>query len=207
MLKSIFLLISELFLSQVCLIKLQQPHSKHATVNLIQHSVKMNSQAERSFADFYLTEEPSFSAKDSDENIVQMKITFKRTLSIEAKNTFLPSLLLVILSYVTAFFKLPKFFNTAITVNLSVMLTITTLLISVLNKLPTTSYLKWIEYWLIFAQMVPFTQALLITVIQWLMEKEDGSGKRISEKPECWMASEKPVEVRHSQKMGLYWLS
>ena len=129
-------------------------------MNLIQHIVKMNSEAERSFADFYLTEEPSFSAKDSDENIVQMKITFKRTLSIEAINTFLPSLLLIILSYITAFFKLPKFFNTAITVNLSVMLTITTLLISVLNKLPTTSYIKWIEYWLIFAQLVPFVQAI-----------------------------------------------
>ena len=153
-----------------------------------------------------MTEDPSFVSKDYDQKRVEMKITFKRTLSIEAKNTFLPSLLLVILSYVTAFFKLPKFFNTAITVNLSVMLTITTLLISVLNKLPTTSYLKWIEYWLIFAQMVPFTQALLITVIQWLMEKEDRSEKRISEKPGCWMASGKSFEVRHSQKMGLYWL-
>ena len=124
-----------------------------------------------------------------------MKITFKRTLSIEAINTFFPSLLLIILSYITAFFKLPKF-NTAITVNLSVMLTITTLLISVLNKLPTTSYIKWIEYWLIFAQLVPFTQALLITVLQWLMEKGEGNGERISEKPECWSASERPIEVR-----------
>ena len=63
------------------------------------------------------------------------------------------------------------------------MLTITTLLISVLNKLPTTSYIKWFEYWLIFAQLVPFTQALLITVLQWLMEKGEGNGERISEKP------------------------
>ena len=80
--------------SQVCRIKLQLPQSKHETVNLIQHSVKMNPEAERSFADFYLTEEPTFFEEDPHENIVQMKITFKRTLCIEAINTFLPSLLL-----------------------------------------------------------------------------------------------------------------
>ena len=180
--------------SQVCLIKLQQPQSKHETVNLIQHSVKMNPEAERSFADFYLTEEPSFSEEDSDETIVQMKITFKRTLSIEAINTFLPSLLLILLSYITAFFKLPKFFNTAITVNLSVMLTITTLLISVLNKLPTTSYIKWIEYWLIFALMAPFTQVILITAIQWLMEEAESTQNTISPQGEqCWMEDKREV--------------
>ena len=148
----------------------------------------MDPEAEKNFADFYLTEDPSFSEKDPDENTVQMKITFKRTLSIEAINTFLPSLLLIILSYITVFFKLPKFFNTAITVNLSVMLTITTLLISVLNKLPTTSYIKWIEYWLIFALMVPFTQAILITVLQWLMEEAENTQNTISpQQDQCWM--------------------
>ena len=157
--------------------------------------MKINHEAERSFADFYLTEEPSFSEEDSDETIVQMKITFKRTLSIEAINTFLPSLLLILLSYITAFFKLPKFFNTAITVNLSVMLTITTLLISVLNKLPTTSYIKWIEYWLIFAQLVPFSQALLITAVQWMMEGDERYGRKVSSKPECWKDGERTVEV------------
>ena len=44
----------------------------------------------------------------------------------------------------------------------------TYLLISVLKKLPPTPYVKWIEYWLIFAQMVPF-----ITSIQWLMENDE----------------------------------
>ena len=164
-------------------------------VNLVQQIIEIDPEAERNFADFYLTEDPSFSEKDPDENTVQMKITFKRALSIEAINTFLPSLLLIILSYITAFFKLPKFFNTAITVNLSVMLTITTLLISVLNKLPTTSYIKWIEYWLIFAQLVPFSQALLITAVQWMMEGDERYGRKVSSKPECWKDGERTVEV------------
>ena len=180
---------------QICLIKLRLAEREENLVNLVQQIMEIDPEAERNFADFYLTEDPSFSEKDPYENTVQMKITFKRTLSIEAINTFLPSLLLIILSYITVFFKLPKFFNTAITVNLSVMLTITTLLISVLNKLPTTSYIKWIEFWLIFAQLVPFTKALLITVIQWMMEKEEGCGRKVPAKPECWMTYENTVEV------------
>ena len=84
--------------------------------------------------------------------------------------TFFPSLLLIIISYATSFFKLPNFFNTAITVNLTVMLTITTLLISVVKKLANTSYIKWIEWWLIFAMLIPFTQVIFITGIEWSKE-------------------------------------
>ena len=72
--------------------------------------------------------------------------------------TFFPSLLLIAISNATSFFRLPNFFNTAITVNLTVMLTVTTLLISVVNKLALTSYVKLMEGWLIFAQLVPFIQ-------------------------------------------------
>ena len=45
------------------------------------------------------------------------------------------------------------------------MLTTTTLLISVIKKLAQTSYIKWIEWWLIFTMLIPFTQVILITVI------------------------------------------
>ena len=67
-------------------------------------------------------------------------------------------MLLIAISYSTSFFRLPNFFNTAITVNLTVMLTTTNLLISETTKLAQTSYLKWMEAWLIFAQLVPFVQ-------------------------------------------------
>ena len=74
-------------------------------------------------------------------------------------------MLLISISYATSFFRLPNFFNTAITVNLTVMLTTTTLLISVVTRLAQTSYIKWIEYWLIFAQLVPFIQVNLVLFI------------------------------------------
>ena len=58
------------------------------------------------------------------------------------------------------------------------MLTMTTLLISVLTKLPPTPYIKWIEHWLIFAQLVPLVQVVLITSIQWLMENDENKTLR-----------------------------
>ena len=87
--------------------------------------------------------------------------------------TFFPSLLFITISYATSFFKLPNFFNTAITVNITLMLTTTTLLISVVKKLAQTSYVKWIEAWLIFAMLIPFIQVILITYIEWLREEKN----------------------------------
>ena len=92
-----------------------------------------------------------------------MLIVLKRRLTNEAMTTFFPSLLLVAITYATTFFK-RFFFEAALTVNITVMLVITTLFISVMNKLAPTSYIKWIEFWLIFAQLIPFTEVVLLTI-------------------------------------------
>ena len=163
--------------------------TEQVQVKMKQEEVGVELTGEKYFADFFLAEDPSFLSNDGNGKSVDMKIVFKRCLSIEALDTFLPSLLLILLSYITSFFKLPKFFNTAITVNLSVMLTLTTLLISVLKKLPPTSYIKWIEFWLIFALMVPFSQVVLLTAIQWDLEmrKDIKDEKMKMASKECWL--------------------
>ena len=75
----------------------------------------------------------------------------------------------------------------------------TYLLISVLKKLPPTPYVKWIEYWLIFAQMVPFIKAVLITSIQWLMEngnKNQTESRKESKEEDLVLIAGKLVWVR-----------
>ena len=47
------------------------------------------------------------------------------------------------------------------TVNLTSLLVLTTLFISVSQSLPPTAYIKLIDIWLIFAQMIPFLEVLL----------------------------------------------
>ena len=67
----------------------------------------------------------------SIENIsrgIKMEIVFKRRLTNELLTTYLPSLLLLGITYATTYFK-PFYFEAALTVNLTVMLVITTLFI------------------------------------------------------------------------------
>ena len=81
----------------------------------------------------------------------------------EMMSTFLPSLLLLMITFATTFFK-PFFFEAALTVNLTNMLVMTTIFISVMEKLPLTSYPKMIDYWLIFCQLVPFSEVVLLHI-------------------------------------------
>ena len=161
----------------MCVVTMQIHPTEHVQVKMKQEEVGMELTGEKYFADFFLAEDPSFLSNADNGESVDMKIVFKRCLSIEALDSFLPSLLLILLSYITSFFNLPKFFNTAITVNLSVMLTLTTLLI------------KWIEFWLIFALMVPFSQVVLLTAIQWDLEmrKDIKDEKMKMASKECWL--------------------
>ena len=105
-----------------------------------------------------------------------MQIVFKRRLTNELLTTYLPSLLLLLMSYATSYFK-PFYFEAAVTVNLSILLVTTTLFIrwdkklfyihikhlhykcfSVMEKLPATSYVRLVDIWLIFGQLYPFIQ-------------------------------------------------
>ena len=58
------------------------------------------------------------------------------------------------------------FFQAALTVNLTNMLVLTTIFISVMQTLPKTAYVKHVDIWLIFCQLIPFIEVLLITAAE-----------------------------------------
>ena len=91
-----------------------------------------------------------------------MEIVFKRRLTNEILTTYLPTILLLLIVFATTKFK-PFFFEAALMVNLTVMLVITTLFISVMEKLPSTSYIRMVDIWLIFGQLIPFVEVVLLT--------------------------------------------
>ncbi|XP_023325055.1 uncharacterized protein LOC111698837 [Eurytemora carolleeae] len=104
------------------------------------------------------------------ETELEMNVILGRNLIPIALNTYLPSTLLVIISYVTVFFK-PFFFEAVVTVNLTTLLVLVTLFVSVSNSLPPTSYIKMIDVYLIFSLLIPFAEVLLITVMDYLRMK------------------------------------
>ena len=64
---------------------------------------------------------------------------------------YLPTFLILCIVYATNYFK-EFFFEAVVTVNLTALLVLTTLFISVSESLPPTAYLKMVDVWLIFAQ-------------------------------------------------------
>ena len=93
----------------------------------------------------------------------------------EMMTTYLPSVLLMLITWATTFFK-PYFFEAALSVNLTTMLVMTTIFISVMQMLPATAYVKMVDIWLIFGQLVPFAEVVLLTAMEYIREG-DGSGE------------------------------
>ena len=87
----------------------------------------------------------------------------RRLLSV-LTTVYIPSVLLNIIGHITNYFK-PFYFESAIAVNLTVMLVLTSMFISVVAGLPVTSYIKMIDTWLLFSLVIPFIDVLLTCVI------------------------------------------
>jgi hypothetical protein len=111
---------------------------------------------------------------ENTQNGVRMIVIFKRMVTSELLTTYMPSLLLILTTYATTFFK-PFYFEAAVTVNLTTMLVMTTIFTGLMDKLPPTAYVKMIDIWLIGGQLIPFIEVVLLTIIEQLREG-DGSG-------------------------------
>ena len=94
--------------------------------------------------------------------------------------TYFPSVLLMMITFATTFFK-PFFFEAALSVNLTTMLVMTTIFMSKMEGLPPTSATKMIDFWLILCQLVPFSQVVLLTAMEYLREEEQ-EGNQAKEK-------------------------
>ena len=66
---------------------------------------------------------------------VHMMITMKRKIQMELLTTYLPTLLLLSSSYATTFFK-PEYFEASLSVNLTIMLVMTTIFTTKIAELP-----------------------------------------------------------------------
>ena len=107
---------------------------------------------------------------------VRMTIVLKRKIMNEMMTTYLPSVLLILITYATTFFK-PYYFEAALSVNLTTMLVMTTIFKSVMQMLPATAYIKMVDVFLIFGQLYPFSEVVLLTIMEY-QRQGDGSGER-----------------------------
>ena len=131
---------------------------------------------------------------------VHMVIVLKRKIQTEMLTTYLPTLLLLFTTYATTFFK-SVFFEATVTVNLTIMLVMTTIFTSKIEELPPTSDTKMIDIWLIFCLLVPFAFTLVQTAIEYFREEEmETLNERWAEARGKEKERETPAE--HEQEKG-----
>ena len=102
---------------------------------------------------------------EESANMVYMALKLKRKVATELLTTYLPTILLLLITFVTIFFD-KDLFGDAIAVNLTIMLVMTTIFTSKIEELPPTSDMKMIDIWLIFCLVVPFTEVVLRTTVE-----------------------------------------
>ena len=103
---------------------------------------------------------------------IWMTVTLKRKIMSEMMTTYLPSILLLMITFATTFFN-PIYFEAALSVNLTTMLMMTTISIGKMQMLPTTAYIRMIDIWLVFCQLVPFAEVILLTAQEYF--RDDGN--------------------------------
>ena len=112
--------------------------------------------------------------KQGLRNKVEMLVVFRRKIMNEMMTTYFPSVLLMLITYATTFFK-PFFFEAALSVNLTTMLVMTTIFIGKMESLPPTSDLRMIDAWLILCQLLPFIEVVLLTGMEYFRETDENA--------------------------------
>ena len=106
------------------------------------------------------------------KNGLKMEVVLKRSIQAELIMTYLPSLGLLVFTFITTKFK-REYFEAVVGVNLTLMLLLFTIFTTKISELPPTSYIKMIDIWLILCMLVPFTEVVLITFIEHYREEND----------------------------------
>ena len=143
------------------------PKKSFDTVNLVPGQLHMGQNP-----DMHLFQIKSWSlGYNNKSNGLSLQIVMSRKVTSELMTTYFPSFLLLAITFSTTFFK-PFFFEAALSVNLTTMLVMTTIFISKMESLPPTSDIKMIDLWLVFCQMIPFAEVVLLTAMEYKRTEE-----------------------------------
>ena len=111
------------------------------------------------------------------------------------------------------FFFQPSYFDTVVTVNITLLLVLTALFISILDSTPKTSYIKMIDIWLIFCLLIPLAEVLFHAMLDKYRYDVEVEGEQVMElaklSPKLAMAPQEKLEKRKwvlglLEKLGMF---
>ena len=130
----------------------------------------------KDLSQYYVMDFQIKTANIKNKDGVKVSIKLGRKLLGDILTVYVPTILLNTIGHSTNYFK-SFFFEAVVSVNLTCMLVLVTMFISVSESLPKTSYIKMVDYWLIFTLLLPFFEVLLHTYMESLNEDEDTNKK------------------------------
>ncbi|XP_064117700.1 uncharacterized protein LOC135223125 [Macrobrachium nipponense] len=101
----------------------------------------------------------------------QIQIVMTNLYGYYISGAYIPTLLLVIISYSTFYFPLEDFTN-RIMVSLTSLLVLASLFSQIASGLPKTAYMKLIDVWFIFCILVDFVMVILLVIINSLVDSQ-----------------------------------
>ena len=178
-----FELLNYPFDTQVCTFMMKRPNKVEKFVKLVPN--KLNYSGPLKMAEFSVVDWDMIETNDDKEFDIKVEIILKRRVSQHILSTYLPSLCILTIAQVgldyqenhnsvflqvTLFFK-KEHFKTAIPLAITSMLVMYTLKGSITSKLPATSYIKFVDIWLLYGLLIPFFILLLLVLIEHIPDK------------------------------------
>ena len=107
---------------------------------------------------------------------IQIEIILGRQIGSIFLSTYLPTILMNSINQATNYFQGEDLFGDIIAINLTCMMVLSALYISVSSNLPATASIKYIEIWLLFNLIYPFLIVLAQTFLH--LEKNKQKNKK-----------------------------
>ena len=128
------------FDTQTCIVNMTINKLEHQSLTLTPKAIKM---VGKTILPQYLVTSWKMGYRNSSSQSqgIQVTLTLKRRIINEMLTSYLPTTIILMVVYCTNYFKMSHF-NTALTINLTAMLLLTTLFIGVSNSLPKVAYVK-----------------------------------------------------------------
>ena len=148
---------------QVCRVLLQVREEDKDWVRLAAQSVELRENP--TFLDFSIEEIRLDPCDDScDRQGIKLSFVLKRKMMGELFSTFLPSLLMLVLSHLSSTFLCP--FKAAILLNLVCLLIITMLSCSSLLRQPSKSSVNMVDIWLLICYLTLISRVVLLMAVK-----------------------------------------
>ena len=155
------------FDSQTCSINVDIPDFFNAYMDIIPK--KTENLGTSKLDQFFIRKVELVSLNNQTE--VKCMIHLKRIPWYHLTTTYLPTLCIVTIVLVTIFID-QSHFEVTIMVALTAMLVMYTLFQSISGSMPSTAYLKLLDYWLFFCLVLPFVVFIILVYWEFMLQRE-----------------------------------